>query len=183
MKYLNVSVTGLRGRRHAAISGLFTTDKVKESRCHIKMLCGDYFTYSKKSSQSGGSGHCRACGNENTEEDILHILTQCNQYSDLRENKLEEMSKLCEIEGNLNFTLLSENEADLCQFLLDPTSLNLKQRINPVDPNLSKYFDISRSLCNSINIRRLNILKSKKKNEVQKNVVILLLIIVNNPLL
>ena len=94
---------------------------------------------------------------------ILHTLTQCNQYSDLRENKLEELSKLCEIEGNLNFTLLSENEADLCQFLLDPTSLNLKQRINPVDPNLSKYFDISRSLCNSINIRRLNILKIKEE--------------------
>ena len=104
------------------------------------------------------------------EEDILHILTQCNQYSDLRENKLEEMSKLCEIEGNLNFTLLSENndEVDLCQFLLDPTSLNLKQRINPIDRNQNEYFDISRSLCNSINIRRLNILKSKKKNEVQK---------------
>ena len=38
---------------------------------------------------------------------ILHTLTQCNQYSVLMGNKLEEMSKLCEIEGNLNFTLLS----------------------------------------------------------------------------
>ena len=169
MKYLNVSVTGLRGRRHAAISGLFTTDKVKESRCHIKMLCGDYLTYSKKSSQSGGSGHCRACGNENNEEDILHILTQCIQYTDLRETKIKEMSKLCETDGNLNFNLLSENAADLCQFLLDPTSLNLKNRINPVDPNLNKYFDISRSLCNSINLRRIHILKSKQKSTVLKH--------------
>ena len=133
------------------------------------MLCGDYFTYSKKSSQSGGSGHCRACGNENTEEDILHILTQCIQYTDLRETKIKEMSKLCETDGNLNFNLLSENAADLCQFLLDPTSLNLKNRINPVDPNLNKYFDISRSLCNSINLRRIHILKSKQKSTVLKH--------------
>ena len=45
MKYLNVSLHGLSGRHHPALSGLVTTQDVKKSRCHIKMLIEDYNTY------------------------------------------------------------------------------------------------------------------------------------------
>ena len=80
MEYLNVSVTGLRGRHHPAISGLITTEDVKLSRSHIKMLSGDFFTYQKKSTQSGGSPHCRVCGDPSENETIFHILITCSAY-------------------------------------------------------------------------------------------------------
>ena len=166
MQYMNVSVIGLRGRRHPAISGLFTTEEVKESRCHIKMLCGDYFTYFKKSNQSGGSPHCRVCGDRSIDEDILHILTQCSEYADIREKKLEELDKLCQEASHVKLKEMTNSE--LCQFLLDPTSLNLKSRINPMDPQVNRYLEISRSLCNSINNRRLKILSSNEKKEKQQ---------------
>ena len=97
MGYLNVSVTGLMGGHHPALSCLFTTEQVKLSRCHLKMLCGDYLTYEKKSSQSGGSPHCRVCGDVNTSETISHILTSCCVYNDVREKKLEELERLCKM--------------------------------------------------------------------------------------
>ena len=49
MKYLNVSLYGLSSRLHPALSGLVTTDEVKKSRSHIKMLIGDLYTYQTKS--------------------------------------------------------------------------------------------------------------------------------------
>ena len=55
MKYFNVSMHGLSGRQHPAITGIFTTQEVKKSRFHIKMLIGDLYTYQTKSEQSGGS--------------------------------------------------------------------------------------------------------------------------------
>ena len=144
-----------------------TTEEVKESRCHIKMLCGDYCTYFKKSNQSGGSPHCRVCGDRSTDEDILHILTQCSEYADIREKKLEDLNKLCQEASHVKLKEMSNSE--LCQFLLDPTSLNLKFRINPMDPHVNRYLEISRSLCNSINNRRLKILSSKEKKEKQQS--------------
>ena len=44
MTYLNVSLTGLRGRAHPALSGLMTSTDVKNSRIHLKMLTGDCLT-------------------------------------------------------------------------------------------------------------------------------------------
>ena len=38
MKYLNVSMLGLSGRHHPALSGLVTTQDVRKSKAHIKML-------------------------------------------------------------------------------------------------------------------------------------------------
>ena len=45
MLYLNVSLSGLRGRHHPALAGIITTQEVQKSRIHIKMLAGDYLTY------------------------------------------------------------------------------------------------------------------------------------------
>ena len=59
MKYLNVSVSGLRGKRHPVLSNMVTASDVLKSRPHLKMLCNDYFTFEKRASQSGGSPHCR----------------------------------------------------------------------------------------------------------------------------
>ena len=161
MDYLNVSVTGLRGRHHPALSCLFTTEQVKVSRSHLKMLCGDYLTYDKKASQSGGSPHCRACGDVNTKETVSHILTSCCAYNEIRKIKLEEIEDVCKtLKTRIEFEKVSDDKNQLCQFLLDPTSLNLKNRVNNCDPNLNNLFKISRSLCHSINTARLKILKS-----------------------
>jgi hypothetical protein len=164
MMYLNVSVSGLRGRHHPALSNMITTEEVKLGRCHIKMLCGDYLTYKKKSDQSGGSPHCRVCSNLDQEEDICHILTQCVPYSEIRSKKREEIENLCvTTKSNINFSEIVSDRSKLCQFILDPTSLNLNQRMSPSDPKLNELFKICRSLCNSINTVRWNILNNKKK--------------------
>ena len=54
MLYLNVSLTGLRGKRHPALLNIITTHEVKKARIHIKMLVEDYLTYEIKANQSGG---------------------------------------------------------------------------------------------------------------------------------
>ena len=53
MRFLNVSVTGLKGRHHPPLSNLVTTNDVKISRAHLKFLSGNYLTYEIKSAQSG----------------------------------------------------------------------------------------------------------------------------------
>ena len=74
LKYFNVSLLGLSGRRHPSLSGIFTVTDVRKSRHHIKMLTGDLFTYEKKSEQSGGSPFCRLCS-EDKNDSVSHILT------------------------------------------------------------------------------------------------------------
>ena len=88
MEFLNVALTGLRGRHHPALANIVTTLEVKKSRPHLKMLSGDYFTFETKSIQSGGSPHCRCCSfRPSPNENLVHILTNCGAYSDIRERE------------------------------------------------------------------------------------------------
>ena len=48
MTYLHVSLSGLIGQHHPALSDIIPTTEVHKSRMHLKMLAGDYFTYNKK---------------------------------------------------------------------------------------------------------------------------------------
>ena len=165
-EYLNVSVTGLRRQHHPAISGLITAEDVKLSRSHIKMLSGDFFTYQKKSNQSGGSPHCRVCGDPSENETIFHILITCSAYIELRRKVIQQFENICTTNQMFfDFQHIKSSSKEMCQFLLDPTSLNLKYRINPSDPNVNSYFQLSRRYCNSINTSRLNILMLKRKNQ------------------
>jgi hypothetical protein len=95
MQYLNVSLTGLRGRHHPALAYTIATQEVQKSRIHLKMLAGDYLTYEVKSNQSGGSPHCRCCSlSSPVTESLEHILTVCDLYSDIREIINSEFSNL-----------------------------------------------------------------------------------------
>ena len=94
MKFLNVSLTGLRGRRHPSLSNLVTTEEVRKARIHIKMLVGDYLTYETKSKRSGGSPICRACEDSSTSEDLTHILVVCVAYEDIRNRIFPEFSNV-----------------------------------------------------------------------------------------
>ena len=172
MTYLNVAVSGLRGKRHPALSNMMTTREVQKSRPHIKMLCQDYYTYQRRSDQSGGSPHCRACSDQYTAdsdkkpaETISHILTVCSAYSDIRERILTEYAQVC-ITSDFDFNTILRNSEALTQFILDPSSLNLTQRISYSDPNLAYFFKISRDICFSIHTRRMNILKEKSAKPV-----------------
>ena len=42
LEFLNVQATGLSGRPHPVLSGIFNSQEVQRSRVHLKMLSGDY---------------------------------------------------------------------------------------------------------------------------------------------
>ena len=128
-------------------------------RFHLKMLIGDLYSYEIKSEQSGGSPNCRLCSDKKTEY-ICHILTFCSQYSDIRLRILPEYSYLClNSKSGVNFDDIVSDNQTLCQFILDPSSMNLKKRIALNDPLLGSFFNISRDLCFTINDRRMRLLK------------------------
>ena len=106
MSFLNVSVTGLRGRHHPALSNQLTTFDVSKSRPHLKMLCQDYLTYEKRADQSGGSPHCRCCNpgidQLRPSESLFHILAESEQYSEVRDRIFPEMEYLCS-RSNIDF--------------------------------------------------------------------------------
>ena len=96
---------------------------------------------------------------------ISHILTFCSAYSDIRIRILEEFSYLClQVKSVLDFSELMTDSETLCQFILDPSSFNLKQRVHMNDPLLGSFFRVSRDLCFAVNERRMKLLKEKKKN-------------------
>ena len=133
-------------------------------RPHLKMLSGNFLTFKKKSDQSGGNPLCRLClGHQNPpigyDETLEHLICFCESLSEPRSRILAELQLLCQqTESNIN--LQSFNSIELTQFVLDPTSLNLKQRINMTDPKLSEFFKISRDFCYIIDKIRSRSLKS-----------------------
>lgn len=120
----------------------------------------------KHSDQSGGSAHCRSCVDSNPTtnrnvENLPHILAVCSAYSDIRERIMHEYANLCNTSGFDFNSVLSDSE-QITQFVLDPTSLNLKLRISASDPHLATFFKLSRDYCYSVHNRRMEILKQKE---------------------
>ena len=83
MKYFNVSLLGLRGRLHPAVTNVVTTHAVNKMRPHIKMLAGNYLTYQVKSNQSGGSPYCCLCDDVTEPESLEHLISKCSGITDL----------------------------------------------------------------------------------------------------
>ena len=165
MTYLNVSLSNLRGHPHPTICHMITSAEVYQSRAHIQMLTGDFYTFELKAKQTGSSPNCRCCYNtENTEksENILHILTQCFAYQDIRERIIKEIYNICTQIPNLEIESIFQDDQLLTQLILDPSSLNLKSRVSTNDPLLPQLIVKSRNLCHSIYKRRLSILKGEE---------------------
>ena len=79
-----------------------------------------------------------------------------------------EFADLCtKSNSGLNFQTLEADDNKLCQFILDPTSLNLPQRINLKEPNLESFFRKSRDFCYSVHNKRMNILKQRSEKEAK----------------
>ena len=164
MKYFNCSLLGLSSKCHPAIKGIYTTNEVKRCRIHTKMLFGDLYTYEVKSQQLGGSPHCRNCVQQNQtpeNDNTLHILTTCDALTSIREIYLSQFEKILQ-NSNLVFEELKSDKEELCQFILDPTSFNLRKRINFNDPIVDELFRISRNFCHSMNEKRLKLIGSRK---------------------
>ena len=161
MKYLNVSLMSLRGQHHRALSNIVTSHEVKKCRTHLKMLCGDFLTYEVRAKQSGGSPHCRVCPYQTIPtENISHILTSCEAYQNIRNRILPQLQNTAEKSySNLNFNYIMSNNETLCQFILDPSSINLRNRVNENDPTLPELFKISRDYCFAIGNERTKLLK------------------------
>ena len=128
------------------------------------MLSGDFFTYETKASQSGGSAHCRVCFQDikiHNIESTAHILTSCVKYDDIRERIFPEYDEILKrSRETLKLRNFEHNNETLCQFILDPTSMNLKYRILDNDPTISELFKVSRDLCFAISKVRRSMLNT-----------------------
>ena len=168
MEFLNVNLAGLRGRHHPALADIVTVDEVKKSRPHLKFLTGDYLTYQMKFDQSGaGSPLCRICRSDN--ETICHIISICPQYSETRTRIFEELEELCLLaKTKINFKQIVKDPKTSTQFILDPISFNLSNRIHNKDPLLPQFFKLSRAICYSIHNERIKGLQNLSKTETTK---------------
>ena len=169
MKYLNVNLSGLRGKYHPCLSNIVTTEKVQKLRPYLKFLTGDYRTYQKKFDQSDGKGspECRLCHQGG--ETVSHILGISPIYEVKRKKMLQEIIDICK-NSNFDFEdILREGDPEqLTQFLLDPTSINLIKRVHINDPVNLELYRISRDLCSYIHKERLKQLgEPSKTNPVQ----------------
>ena len=162
MKYLNVSLLGLRGRLHPAITDVTTTHEVKKMRPHVKMLSGNYLTFEIKSLQSGGSDECRLCaqlGETPYTESLEHLISLCVKFDDFRTRIKAKMMSICQ-ESSIPIDIDKLSSSDFCQFDLDPSSMNLVQRVSISHPTLPLLFKLSRDFCYSIDRTRSHTLNN-----------------------
>ena len=162
MLYLNVDLLSLRGRCHPSLANIHTTHDVKKAQFHMKMLGGDYLTFEKKASQSGGSPHCRAC-ETSEKEDILHIVSKCTAYTEIRNRIKQQYTELSQ-NSKTKIQFKNIDESTFCQFILDPSSMNLKTRISISDPALERFFQLSRDFCYTLHVTRKKILEHQNNN-------------------
>ena len=163
MQYLNTTLLGLRGRFHPAIADLNTSWEVVRARPHMKFISGSYLTYQMKADQSGGSPRCRIC-DSGASETISHIITTCTRLEPVRSRILKEFQALCNMSpSKVNFDIIKQNEHTLCQFLIDPTSMNLPFRVSVNDSLMPQFFKLSRDLCYTLDKTRTNILTELSK--------------------
>ena len=170
MKYLNISLSGLNGKCHPALNNIITSHQVRKSRIHLKMLAGNFLTFERKAKQSGGSPHCRSCApltpsvSPPPSESLMHMLTSCLAYSDIRSRICEEYLYLCSIsKSRVSWQMIVSDDDSFCQFVLDPASFNLKQRIHMDDPVLGSLFELSRDYCYAVHATRQKIMGSLQR--------------------
>ena len=159
MVYLNVNLCSLRGKNHPSLSNVITSHEVRKLRPHLKFLSGDYLTYQTQFERTQkGSPQCKICESEN--ETISHILVTCPHHENTRRRILSEISAVSRLaKTEVNIDLIMQNPENLTQFILDPTSFNLENRVHRDDPIVPLLFRLSRDLCYSIHNARMKKLK------------------------
>ena len=106
---------------------------------------------------------CRIC-ESGADETISHIISTCKGLSTERNKLLADMEKICILtKNNIKLEDFKHSELELCQFILDPTSLNLSTRVSLKDPIVSEVFRLSRDICYVLDKTRLRLLTDQKK--------------------
>ena len=105
-------------------------------------MVGNYVTYQIK---AGGSAHCRCFAPNSPYENLEHILATCSAYSDIRNRMIEEYMILCSLaKTNVFWQETISDKNTFWQFILDPASFNLTQRMYLSDPILGALYESSR---------------------------------------
>ena len=166
--FLNVKASGLSGRPHPVLFGVFTTQEVMRTRVHLKMLAGDYPCSAYIGSDRGQDTSCKLCKVLHPQhppptDDLVHVLTECRVLSDTRSRYIPDLLNTIAQHLPLSQLLVNTNNTELTQFILDPTSLNLPPvtRISPDHPALSVILSQCRNLCHVIHKQRIKQLKSR----------------------
>ena len=82
-------------------------------------------------------------------------------YADIRSRIIKEYEELCsQPKSNISFQEIYKANATFGQFVLDPSSFNLKERVHLNDPILGSLMKLSRDYCHAVNATRMNILKT-----------------------
>ena len=108
------------------------------------MLLGDFYSYEVKSLHSGGDPFCKLCFQVETNEEqkvqnTCHILISCKALANIRYKYFQKYRQLL----NGSYINLQQHFSDdelACQFILDQTSINLKNRIPSGDPIIIELF-------------------------------------------
>ena len=66
---------------------------------------------------------------------------------------------------NLSFQEIYKTNAKFSQFVLDPSSFNLKERVHLKDLILGSLFKLSRDYCRGVNATRVKIFKTRASME------------------
>ena len=74
-------------------------------------------------------------------ETLEHLISKCQGLADIRDRKISSMNTICQ-EARLKINLYSYSSQELTQFVPDPSSLNLKQRVCITHPILPKLFEL-----------------------------------------
>ena len=120
-----------------------------------------------KSEQSGGSPLCKICSSD-SDETISHVISTCQGLAVERERILKQFEELCLSTKNLiRFEDIKNNEDLLCQFILDPTSLNLPSRVSLQDPLVPEFFELARDYCFLLDKTRIRLLKQLEDKQIQ----------------
>ena len=132
-------------------------------RVHIKLLAGDFMTAERRArDQPGISASCLLC--RAPIESVAHILVQCRTLSDVHSRMLPELlNTVAKVQPT---SQIHRNPApeEFTQFLLDCTSINLRDdlRIPSHNPDISKVFLISRDWCFAVTNERKRLLQGLK---------------------
>ena len=109
-------------------------------------------------------GHLNA-ESASLDETICHVISSCQALSVERERIMIEFNQLCNRTRNqIMFDDILKNEETLCQFIIDPTSLNLKSRVSTSDPLVMMFYKLSRDFCYIIDKKRIGLLKEMEDN-------------------
>ena len=82
-------------------------------------------------------------------------------------NRCHEYQNLCnQSKSKILLQNISSENVTLCQFILDPASFNLVNRIHMNDPILGPLFKLSCDYCNAVNSERMKIIRRKENLQV-----------------